>query len=135
MNRRNFPGINLFRTIGLASAKIASTVSPVTMSIFMALGLLGINQFVRAADPAHPDQPIVSPAEAISKLKEGNGRFTAGNMQHPHESSDERAFMATNSYENLGMNTAEAAKRRAELTKSQHPFAVILSCSDSRVPP
>ena len=43
--------------------------------------------------------------------------------------------MATNSYENLGMNTAEAAKRRAELTKSQHPFAVILSCSDSRVPP
>ena len=104
-------------------------------SCFVAVSLLGANQFTKAADPAHPDQPIVSPAEAISKLKEGNGRFTAGNMQHPHESSDERAFMATNSYENLGMNTAEAAKRRAELTKSQHPFAVILSCSDSRVPP
>src|SRR5438067_8250885 len=56
-------------------------------------------------------------------------------MQHPHESSDERAFMATNSYENLGMSTAQAAKRRAELTKSQHPFAIIVSCSDSRVPP
>src|SRR5438477_11150274 len=102
---------------------------------FIMVSLLWGNHFARAADPAHPDQPIVSPAEAISKLKEGNGRFTAGNMQHPHESGDERAFMATNSYENLGMNTAEAAKRRAELTKSQHPFAVILSCSDSRVPP
>ena len=48
--------------------------------------------------------------------------------------------MATNSYENagmifLGMTAAQAAKRRAELTKSQHPFAVIVSCSDSRVPP
>src|SRR4029453_3906401 len=29
----------------------------------------------------------------------------------------------------------QAAKRRAELTKSQHPFAIIVSCSDSRVPP
>ncbi len=48
--------------------------------------------------------------------------------------------MATNSYENagmtlLGMTAAKAAERRAELTKSQHPFAVIVSCSDSRVPP
>ena len=48
--------------------------------------------------------------------------------------------MATNSYENvgmtfLGMTTEQAAKRRAELAKSQHPFATIISCSDSRVPP
>lgn len=48
--------------------------------------------------------------------------------------------MAKNSYENagttfLGMSAAEAAKRRAELTKNQHPFAIIVSCSDSRVPP
>ena len=105
------------------------------VSCFIVFGLLCATQFTRAADPAHPDQPVVPPAEAISKLKEGNGRFTAGNLQHPHESSDERAYMAANSYENLGMNAAEAAKRRAELTKSQHPFAIIVSCSDSRVPP
>ena len=43
--------------------------------------------------------------------------------------------MATNSYENLGMTAAEAAKRRAELTKSQHPFAIVLGCADSRIPP
>ena len=104
------------------------------------LTLLGANQAAPAADPAHPDQPIIPPAEAISRLKEGNGRFTAGNSQHPHESLDERNYMAANSYENagvisLGMTSEQAAKRRAELSKSQHPFAIILSCSDSRVPP
>ena len=107
---------------------------------FIVVSLLGGHRFARAADPAHPDQPIVSPAEAISRLKEGNGRFTAGNAQHPHESADERKHMATNSYANagmifLGMTAEQAAKRRGELTKSQHPFAAIVSCSDSRVPP
>ncbi len=107
---------------------------------FIVVSLLCENHFARAADPTHPDQPIVSPAEAISRLKEGNGRFTAGNPQHPHESVDERKYMAADSYENagmisLGMTSEQAAKRRAELAKSQHPFAIILSCSDSRVPP
>jgi carbonic anhydrase len=110
------------------------------LSSFIAVILLGANQFTLAADPTHPDQTTVAPAEAISKLKEGNGRFTAGNMQHPHESGDERSYMATNSYENagmtfLGMSAEQAAKRRTELAKSQHPFAIIVSCSDSRVPP
>jgi carbonic anhydrase len=109
-------------------------------SPFVVFSLFVGNQPGRAADPAHPDQPIVSPAEAISRLKEGNGRFTAGNPQHPHESVDERKYMAANSYENagiisLGMTSEQATKRRAELAKSQHPFAIILSCSDSRVPP
>lgn len=104
------------------------------------ISLLGASPFVNAADPAHPDQPIVSPAEAIARLKQGNDRFTAGNPQHLHESLDERKYMATNSYENagaisLGMTAEQAAKRRAELAASQHPFAIILSCSDSRVPP
>ena len=107
---------------------------------FVVVSLLCGNQFARAADPAHPDQPIVSPAEAIARLKEGNGRFTAGNPQHPDESAEERRYMAANSFENagvipLGMTSEQAAKRRAELIKSQHPFAIILSCSDSRVPP
>ena len=83
---------------------------------------------------------MISPIEAISRLKEGNSRFIAGNVQRTHETSDERAYIAKNSYENpgimsLGMTSEQAAKRRAELTKSQHPFAIILSCSDSRVPP
>jgi carbonic anhydrase len=110
------------------------------VSCLIAVSLGSGSQFGRAADPAHPDQPIISPAEAISRLKEGNARFTAGNLQHPHVSVDERNYIAANSYENagtisLGMTSEQAAKRRAELAKSQHPFAIILSCSDSRVPP
>ena len=65
---------------------------------------------------------MIPPAEAISRLKEGNGRFIARNPQHPHESNDERAYIAKNSYENagtisLGMTSEEAAKRRAELAR------------------
>jgi len=75
--------------------------------------LLSAAQFALAADPAHPEQPTVAPAEAVSKLKEGNGRYTSGNLEHPGQTTE----------------------RRAELAKDQHPFAVILSCSDSRVPP
>jgi carbonic anhydrase len=109
-------------------------------SLLVVCSLLVGNHLGRAADAEHPDQPMISPAEAISKLKEGNSRFTAGNMQHPRESNDERTYMAKNSYENagmtfLGMTADEAAKRRAELIKSQHPIAAIVSCSDSRVPP
>ena len=79
----------------------------------IAVSLLCINQLARAADPSHSDQPAVAPAEAISKLKEGNGRYTSGNLQHP----------------------GQTAERRTELAKTQHPFAAIVSCSDSRVPP
>ena len=110
------------------------------VSCFIVINLLVASQFARAAEPTDPDRPMISPTEAISRLKEGNGRFIAGNVQHPHETADERAFIAKNSYENpdaisLGMTSEQAAKRRTELTKSQHPFAIILSCSDSRVPP
>ena len=76
-------------------------------------GLLSSNYVARAADPAHSDQPAVAPPEAISKLKEGNARYTSGNLQHPGQTTE----------------------RRTELVKTQHPFATILSCSDSRVPP
>ena len=80
---------------------------------FLVVRLLSSNQLVRAADPAHSDQPSVAPSEAISKLKEGNARYTSGSLQHP----------------------GQTAERRTELAKTQHPFATILSCSDSRVPP
>jgi carbonic anhydrase len=114
------------------------TKTRIALLVFMA-GVLTGSQVAYAAGPTHADQPIVPPAEAINRLKDGNGRYTSGNPQ-PDESSQERAHMATNSYENagmtfLGMTAEQAAKRRAELAKSQHPFAIIVSCSDSRVPP
>jgi carbonic anhydrase len=103
--------------------------------IVLTAGVLSGSQLACAADPAHTDQSIVPPVEAISRLKEGNGRYTKGNPQHPHESSEERTYMATNSYENASLIFPDMTKRREELTKSQHPFAAIVGCSDSRVPP
>ena len=82
-------------------------------SCFALVSLIGMNQFASGADPTHPDQPSVAPAEAISKLKEGNGRYTSGSLQHPGQTTE----------------------RRTELAKTQHPFAAIVCCSDSRVPP
>ena len=83
------------------------------VSCLIAVSLGSGSQFAQAADPAHPDQPSVAPTEAISKLKEGNGRYTSGSLQHPGQTTE----------------------RRTELAKTQHPFATIISCSDSRVPP
>jgi carbonic anhydrase len=80
--------------------------------LVLAAGVLGCKQIACAADPAHADQPVVLPAEATSRLKEGNGRYTNGNSQHPRQSSEERE----------------------KLTNSQHPFAIVLGCADSRVP-
>ena len=98
-------------------------------------GILSGSQVAYAGDSAHADQAIVPPAEAMSRLKEGNQRYTRGNPQHPHESIAERTQLATNSYENASLIFPDMTKRREELAKSQHPFALVLGCSDSRVPP
>jgi carbonic anhydrase len=55
----------------------------------------------------------LSADKALSRLLAGNDRFVAHKERHPDES----------------------AGRRRELVSGQHPFAVILGCSDSRVAP
>ena len=78
--------------------------------LVLTAGVLSCKQLACAADPTHADQPVLPAAEAISRLKEGNGRYTSGNQQHPHESSEERTYMATASYENLGMTTSNSIR-------------------------
>ena len=88
------------------------TKTCVTLLVLTA-GVISGSQVAYASDPAHADQAIVPPAEAISRLKDGNSRYTNGNQQHPRQST----------------------KQRVELIKNQHPFAIVVGCADSRVPP
>lgn len=55
----------------------------------------------------------ISPDEALERLKLGNHRFVVGMPQRPNQE----------------------AERRMQVADGQAPFAAILSCSDSRVPP
>jgi carbonic anhydrase len=51
---------------------------------------------------------------SLAELIEGNARFAAGTSLHPRQ---------------------DARRREEVLEKGQYPFAAIVSCSDSRVPP
>ena len=73
-------------------------------------GLFGIIALAVAAD--HP-AAVMSPEAALAKLKEGNSRFVNAKVSE-------------------GKPTAA---RRAETAQSQHPFAIILGCADSRASP
>lgn len=55
----------------------------------------------------------MSPDEARKLLEEGNKRYVDGTPKHPHTD----------------------IPRRESLTEKQEPFAIILSCADSRVAP
>jgi carbonic anhydrase len=55
----------------------------------------------------------VTSAEANRRLVEGNLRFVQGHGDHPRQTPD----------------------RRTELATTQHPFAVVLGCADSRTGP
>ena len=56
---------------------------------------------------------MISAGEALQRLREGNLRFASGTG---------------------GSDALPSHARRAELTTGQQPFAIILGCSDSRVP-
>lgn len=76
----------------------------------------------KAAAPAHKKAPAhpaavtgghPSPEAALQRLIDGNARYVAGHAVHPNQS----------------------VARRVEVVAGQEPFAVIVTCSDSRVAP
>lgn len=75
------------------------------------LGATACATLVGAA-PSHPSGSALSADAAVAELLAGNRRYASGKTIH-------------------GNLTA----RRDEVAPSQHPFAMVLSCSDSRVPP
>jgi carbonic anhydrase len=62
--------------------------------------------------PDQDEAPMISAREALERLREGNRRFV----------TDVRS------------GTPTSQTRRTELAAGQEPFAIILGCSDSRVP-
>lgn len=56
---------------------------------------------------------MITPDEALRRLREGNARFVAGES---------------------GSDTSRYEFRREQLRRHQEPFAIVLGCSDSRVP-
>lgn len=67
--------------------------------------------FFMSAESLESESAPLTPAQAWTKLREGNARFVAGSTNHPNQDS----------------------ARRSALVNTQHPFAVIFGCSDSRL--
>jgi carbonic anhydrase len=93
--------------------------------VFVAPIWLSITDVSRAAPSAEAadapaavqssDAKIAAPSAdtAFERLVAGNRRFVAGKSEHP----------------------SDTVQRRDELRESQHPFAIVLACADSRVAP
>jgi carbonic anhydrase len=67
----------------------------------------------RGAVPDRDDSVRLGPDQALRRLVEGNRRFVADEAEHPDQTVSRRTFLGG----------------------SQHPFAAVFSCADSRVPP
>ena len=76
----------------------------------VALGLGGVSWQARAADGAPTE---LSPSEAFAALKSGNERY----VSHPE------------------LCSIDLAEQRSAVAAHQAPWATIISCADSRVPP
>ncbi|WP_432496332.1 carbonic anhydrase [Kineococcus auxinigenes] len=73
----------------------------------------GDEQVVAPGAVQERPEEITDPDQALELLRQGNARFTAAREQH----------------------TAHTVRRRLQVARGQHPFAIVLACADSRVPP
>ncbi len=87
-----------------------------TAALGVAVASIPFGKGALAAPPAGiavPAPPSLTPDQALEALKRGNREFLAGRV--PRQDPDGR--------------------RRLEIARAQYPIAVLVSCSDSRVPP
>ncbi len=80
---------------------------------FVVLAILSLAPWTPSLLWGSSEGPGISPDQALSQLKEGNGRYATGAVKHPNQTPE---------------------RRKETATRGQKPFATILSCSDSRVP-
>jgi carbonic anhydrase len=104
--------------------RLSSKILPAVLAVGAVCAGLAVWSSTRTAsggthEPAAPavrhdqDAATVLPAEAMTRLVDGNARFVSGRTQHPRQGPD----------------------RRTELANTQKPFAVVLGCADSRTGP
>ena len=96
----------------MSRSRCAIVLWGLTAALIFAPGLAGRTGSRAAAAATHAAAGAADSTDGLARLKAGNARFVAGKPTHQHE----------------------ASAWRAGLSKGQHPFAVILGCSDSRVP-
>jgi len=77
------------------------------------LAALALAGRTRAASAAYGGAPTMTPDQALARLMAGNAKFVAGSLEA----------------------TRALAERRADVANAQRPFAMVLCCADSRVPP
>ncbi len=102
------------KTHGVAILKGVCLRAALALSAIVLLPLRG-NDPAKAADghTAAVSHERPTPEVALQRLLDGNARFVAGHPTHPNQS----------------------VARRVEVAGGETPFAVILTCSDSRVSP
>ncbi len=69
--------------------------------------------FLGTFTAASGEDSEITAEQALQMLTDGNARFVSGDVEHPNQS----------------------AERREEVLSGQNPFAIIVGCSDSRIPP
>jgi carbonic anhydrase len=102
---------SLFGLAGIAAASALTGCGSALRSAAPTVTVTVPATMAIATERSRPD--INDPATALAKLKKGNQRFVDAQMLHPDQ-------------------TAETRQR---LSGAQKPYAVLLSCSDSRLPP
>lgn len=84
-----------------------------TARFLAVVAVIAVSPALTRADEAHEGRHARTPEAILADLKAGNARFVAGKATRPHATP----------------------KRLRETARGQAPEAIILGCSDSRVPP
>jgi carbonic anhydrase len=103
------------KVLNLHTTAIMKIIIILTISFTLAATstTIAMEQSSKETHSTKENDKVVDAGKALKRLQDGNARFVAGKSQHPHVARD----------------------WRSGLEDQQNPFAVVLGCSDSRVPP